>query len=62
MRTLNRILAIGLTMFSFQAFSADILVRNATVHTAGSGGTLENTDVLVRDGKIHRIDAGRVML
>ena len=33
------------------------LIRNATVMTA-SRGTLRNTDVLVRDGKIVRIDSG----
>ncbi|MEO0560171.1 MAG: amidohydrolase, partial [Bacteroidota bacterium] len=32
----------------------DILIRNATVYTV-TNGTMENTDVLVRDGKISRI-------
>jgi len=36
------------------AQSADVLIRNATVLTA-SRGTLENTDILVRGGKIARI-------
>ena len=30
----------------------DMLIRNATVHTATARGTLQNTDVLVRGGKI----------
>jgi imidazolonepropionase-like amidohydrolase len=35
----------------------DVLIRNATVHTV-TNGTLENSDVLVRDGKISRIGQG----
>lgn len=34
--------------------SGDVLIRNATVMTAARG-TLENTDILIRDGKISRI-------
>jgi imidazolonepropionase-like amidohydrolase len=37
---------------------AAVLVRGATVWTAGPKGTLENTDVLVRAGKIAAIGAG----
>ena len=33
----------------------DLLIRNATVHTATSRGTLQNTDVLVRNGRISAI-------
>src|SRR3546814_6534674 len=29
-----------------------VLIRNATVHTATSSGTLQDADVLVRDGRI----------
>lgn len=32
-----------------------ILIKNATVITGEDAGTLENTDVLLRDGKIHKI-------
>ena len=35
----------------------DVLFQGATVHTV-TNGTLENTDVLVRDGKIRRIGTG----
>ncbi|WP_144897733.1 amidohydrolase family protein [Luteimonas cucumeris] len=34
------------------AFAQDLLIRNATVHTATARGTLQNTDVLVRNGRI----------
>src|SRR5687768_17259486 len=33
---------------------ADVLIRNATVMTAARG-TLENTDILIRNGKIARV-------
>ena len=36
----------------------DLLVRNATVHTATAQGTLEAADVLVRDGRIAAIGKG----
>jgi hypothetical protein len=39
------------------AQAQDLLIRGARVHTAGSAGTLENADVLVRGGKI--ADVGR---
>ncbi|NUS59358.1 MAG: amidohydrolase, partial [Lysobacter sp.] len=42
---------------SGSALAQDLLVRNAKVHTATSRGTLENTDVLVRNGRIAAIGA-----
>ena len=39
------------------ALAQDLLVRNAKVHTATTRGTLENTDVLVRNGRIAAIGA-----
>lgn len=36
----------------------NILIRNATVHTLTAKGTLGNTDVLIRDGKIHSVGTG----
>ncbi len=35
----------------------DVLIQNATVHTV-TNGTLENTDILVRDGRIESLGAG----
>lgn len=37
------------------AVAQDVLIRNATVHTATAQGTLAQADVLVRDGKIAAI-------
>lgn len=44
---------------NLQAFaqSGDVLIRNATVMTA-TRGTLQNTDILIRGGKIARIGKG----
>ena len=36
----------------------DVLFRNATVWTSEDAGILENTDVLIRDGKIARVGTG----
>ena len=36
----------------------DLLIRNATVHTATARGTLQNADVLVRDGRISAVGSG----
>jgi len=37
------------------ANAQDLLIRNATVHTAGARGSLDNTDVLVRGGIIQAV-------
>lgn len=36
----------------------DLLIRNATVHTAGTQGTLKNSDVLVQGGVIRAVGPG----
>jgi hypothetical protein len=36
----------------------ELLIRNATVHTAGAQGTLQNADVLVQGGKIRAVGTG----
>ncbi len=46
---------IGLIAMAFSAQAQNVLIRNATVHTAGSQGTLKDTDVLVQNGKITAI-------
>ncbi len=47
-------LMVGLLPASLSAQTGDVLIKNATVMTA-TRGTLENTDILIRDGKISRI-------
>jgi imidazolonepropionase-like amidohydrolase len=37
---------------------ATVLIRDATVHTMTAAGTLEHTDILIRDGKISEIGHG----
>ena len=55
-RIRNRIaLAAALLLASGAGWSQDLLIRNATVHTAGARGTLPATDVLVKHGRIAAI-------
>ena len=48
-------LAATLWLASGVACAQDLLIRNATVHTAGARGTLPATDVLVKNGRIAAI-------
>jgi imidazolonepropionase-like amidohydrolase len=43
--------ALGV-LTSLPLAAAPVLIKNATVHTAGSAGVLEHTDVLISDGRI----------
>ena len=45
----------GLIAFAFNAHAQNVLIKNATVHTAASQGTLNNTDVLVQGGIIRAV-------
>ncbi len=49
------LLVVGLSLLAGNAFAQNVLIRNATVHTAGAQGTLQNTDVLVQGGNIAAI-------
>jgi Amidohydrolase family len=40
------------------AGSRTVLIRDATIHTMGSAGTLEHSDLLIQDGKIETIGHG----
>ena len=51
-------LAAAVSSIAFTANAQDVLIRQAKVHTAAAQGTIENTDVLVRDGKIVAVAAG----
>jgi hypothetical protein len=55
MRTL---VAIALLSCVTLANAQTVLIRGATVHTVGDQGVLNNTDVLVRDGKIAEVGSG----
>ena len=52
------VVAVALASTSFAALAQDVLIRNATVHTAGAQGTLQNADVLVRNGVIQSVGSG----
>ena len=49
-----------LMLAALPAHAQDLLVRNATVHTASARGSLEHTDVLVQGGIIRAVGAGLV--
>ncbi|MFT4178904.1 MAG: amidohydrolase family protein [Thermomonas sp.] len=50
--------ALVFSLLSGIASAQDLLIRNATVHTASARGTLQNTDVLVKNGRIAAIGSG----
>ena len=51
------LLALAFLMTASTTRAQDVLIQGGTVLTV-TNGTLENTDVLVRDGRIARIGAG----
>ncbi len=59
MHPLARVAGVALlAVAALPAVAQDVLIRNATVHTAGTQGTLQNTDVLVQGGTIRAIGSG----
>jgi hypothetical protein len=53
---ISTLLAAGLfALATAPAAAQTVLVKGATVHTVGSGGTLENTDILIADGVVRDI-------
>ncbi|HZH44794.1 MAG TPA: amidohydrolase family protein [Lysobacter sp.] len=52
------VLALLAGALAAPAAAQDLLIRNATVHTATAQGTLRNADVLVVDGRIRAVGAG----
>src|SRR5690606_17760025 len=56
---LPRALALAaMLLASTSAMAQDLLIRNATVHTATERGTLQGADVLVRNGRISAVGTG----
>ncbi|MDQ3287955.1 MAG: amidohydrolase family protein [Pseudomonadota bacterium] len=55
---LKALAAAVLACAAFSASAQELLIRNATVHTAGPRGTLQNADVLVSDGRISAVGNG----
>ena len=51
------VLTLAASLNSFAQNKGDVLIKNATIMTAARG-TLEGTDILIRDGKISRIGKG----
>jgi hypothetical protein len=57
-RMLGTFIAGALLLACGNAAAQDLLIRNATVHTATSRGTLQHADVLVRGGRISAVGSG----
>jgi hypothetical protein len=55
---MRRLIAIALLSCATLANAQTVLIRGATVHTVAEQGVLNNTDVLIRDGKIAAIGSG----
>lgn len=53
-----RALCVALAVACSPALAQDVLIRGATVHTAGALGTLKNADVLVRNGVVQSVGSG----
>jgi len=49
---------VALLLLATAASAQDLLVRNATVHTASARGSLQNTDVLVQGGLVRAVGPG----
>ena len=45
-------LSVAASLVTTPASAQDVLITNATVHTAGPAGTIEQADILVRAGKV----------
>ena len=59
MRLLPRVLLlIAGTCVAPAVFAQDLLIRNATVHTAAARGSLEHSDVLIQGGVIRAVGPG----
>lgn len=58
MKAMKTLIASVVAVCAGSAFAQDVLIQGATVYTATDKGTLSNTDVLIRDGKIHSIGSG----
>lgn len=55
MKMLNRFMLAAVAAFTISVQADSLLIRGATVHTMTGDGVLENTDVLIVDGKVERI-------
>src|ERR1700757_924712 len=56
LRWIVAILTLELTAAAYA--STPVLIRDATVHTMTSAGTLEHADILISDGKIAELGRG----
>jgi len=55
---MKSLIACCLAFICSGALAQDVLIRGATIHTASERGVLENTDVLLRNGRIAAVGVG----
>jgi len=55
MKLLRLVLIACLVVFATTTQATTIMIRDATVHTMGEGGTLENTDIFIAEGMVQKI-------
>lgn len=55
---MRKLIAIALLSCATLANAQTVLIRGATVHTVAEQGVLNNTDVLIRDGKVAAVGTG----
>ena len=51
-------LTVSLLIWASLGWAQDLLITNATLHTQTKAGVIENTDILIKDGRIARIAPG----
>ena len=56
------LLIAGLLLLPFSVMAQSIFISDATVHTMGSHGVLQETDLLIREGHIKAIGPGLTAL
>lgn len=52
---LINVFALMLLMMNFSVQAQHLLIKNARIHTMGVGGILEDSDILIRDGKLREL-------
>lgn len=55
---MKRLLLITSLLVSSQAWSETLFINDATVHTMGIRSTMQDTDILIRDGRVQSLGMG----
>ncbi|MBE9548003.1 MAG: hypothetical protein IMF09_01250, partial [Proteobacteria bacterium] len=52
---LINVFALMLLLMNFSVQAQHLLIKNARIHTMGVDGILEDSDILIRDGKLREL-------